>query len=47
VDLTEGPRVMANIVGDGALETAIGDRVNVRFEERSEGWKVPQFERNA
>lgn len=46
VDLTEGPRVMANIVGDGALETAIGDRVNVRFEERSEGWKVPQFERN-
>ena len=45
VDLAEGPRVMANIVGEGALETAIGDRVCLCFEEREGGWKVPQFQR--
>lgn len=47
VDLVEGPRVMANIVGHDAMETAIGDRVTVCFEERKEGWKVPQFVRSA
>lgn len=47
VDLTEGPRVMANIVGDGALETAVGDSVSLCFEERDGGWKVPQFKRSA
>ncbi|MPZ44330.1 MAG: hypothetical protein GEV05_13165 [Betaproteobacteria bacterium] len=47
VDLAEGPRVMANIVGAGALEAAVGDRVKLCFEERGEGWKVPQFERSA
>lgn len=45
VDLAEGPRLMANIVGEGALQTAVGDRVKVCFEERADGWKVPQFER--
>lgn len=45
VDLEEGPRVMANIVGAGALDTAIGDRVSLRFEARGSGWNVPQFER--
>ena len=47
VDLAEGPRMMANIVGPGSAATAIGDRVRVRFEDRGDGWKVPQFERTA
>lgn len=46
VDLSEGPRVMANIIGDCALSTAIGDRVKLCFEERDGGWKVPQFKRD-
>jgi uncharacterized OB-fold protein len=45
VDLEEGPRMMANIVGDDALEVAIGDAVEVLFEERGEGRKLPQFRR--
>ena len=47
IDLAEGPRVMANIVGPHALSTAVGDRVAVCFEDRSDGWKVPQFQRAA
>lgn len=47
VDLDEGPRMMANILGEDALQTGIGDRVEVRFEERAEGAKVPQFVRRA
>lgn len=47
IDLDEGPRMMANILGDDALQTRIGDRVEVRFEERGEGAKVPQFIRRA
>lgn len=46
IDLEEGPRMMTNIVGPGALEVAIGDAVTVTFEARgSEGAKVPQFRR--
>lgn len=45
VNLAEGPRVMANIIGESALETAIGDKVSLCFEERDNGWKVPQFKR--
>lgn len=46
IELDEGPRMMANVVGDNALSTAIGDRVRVTFEERGEsGAMVPQFER--
>lgn len=44
VDLDEGPRVMANVVGEGALAVAIGDRVEVCFEPRGEA-RVPQFRR--
>lgn len=47
VDLEEGPRMMANILGDDALDTAIGDAVTVCFEERGGGAKVPQFRRAA
>ena len=44
IDLDEGPRMMANIVGDGALECAIGNSVEVCFEDRAEDTKVPQFQ---
>lgn len=43
VELDEGPRLMANIQGDGALETAIGRRVKVIFEAISEELALPQF----
>ena len=43
IDLAEGPRMMANIVGDGALDCAIGDAVAVCFEDRAEDTRVPQF----
>ena len=47
IDLDEGPRMMANILGEDALQTRIGDRVEVCFEERGAGAKVPQFMRRA
>lgn len=31
IDLDEGPRMMANILGSDALSSAIGDRVQVTF----------------
>lgn len=46
IDLEEGPRMMANIVGEDALEAAIGDGVEVCFEARGpDGFKLPQFRR--
>lgn len=45
IDLDEGPRMMANIVGDDALEAAIGDPVEVLFEDRGAGRRLPQFRR--
>lgn len=47
IELDEGPRLMANILGEDALQSAIGDRVRVRFEARGADAKVPQFERTA
>ena len=44
LDLTEGPRMMTNIVGTGALDVAIGDAVEVCFEDRGNA-RVPQFQR--
>jgi uncharacterized OB-fold protein len=44
VDLAEGPRMMANIVGEDAFSVAIGDRVRVCFEQRGER-RLPQFMR--
>ena len=46
IDLDEGPRMMTNIVGDDALACAIGDAVEVTFEDRDGGAKVPQFHRS-
>lgn len=45
VDLDEGPRMMANIVGTDALDVKIGDRVQVEFEDRGDGALLPQFSR--
>jgi len=47
IDLEEGPRMMANILGDDALETKVGERVWVCYEERAGGSKLPQFKRSA
>lgn len=47
IDLEEGPRTMANIVGDDALQTRIGDPVAVCYEARAGGSKLPQFKRTA
>jgi uncharacterized OB-fold protein len=47
IELDEGPRMMANIVGDAALDVRIGERVDVTFEERGDGAMVPQFTRVA
>lgn len=46
IDLDEGPRMFANIVGDDAHAVAIGERVHVTFEER-DGMTIPQFARAA
>jgi len=47
IDLAEGPRMMANVVGEGALEVSIGDALELTFEDRGEGRKLPQFRRTA
>ena len=46
IDLEEGPRMMANILGHDALATAVEDRVSVCYEVRPGGSKVPQFKRD-
>jgi uncharacterized protein len=45
VDLEEGPRMMTNVVGEGAHDVRIDDPVRVTFEERAGGFVLPQFER--
>ncbi|QDL38572.1 Zn-ribbon domain-containing OB-fold protein [Rhodoferax sediminis] len=45
IELEEGPRMMANILGADALEVKIGDRVKVTFEDRGDGALLPQFQR--
>jgi uncharacterized OB-fold protein len=42
VTLPQGVRMITNLVGDGALEGRIGDRVEVCFEQRPNG-ALPQF----
>lgn len=42
IDLAEGPRLLTNIVGNGALDVAIGDAVTLCFEDRGAA-KLPQF----
>ena len=45
IDLDEGPRMFANVIGDDAVDVSIGDRVSVTFEDRGDGALVPQFTR--
>lgn len=45
VVLDEGPRMITNIVGEGALETAIGDAVTATFEPDTHGNVLPMFRR--
>jgi uncharacterized OB-fold protein len=43
VDLDEGPRMLANIVGERARAIDIGQRVQVTFERRGDDAALPQF----
>lgn len=45
IDLDEGVRMFANVVGDNAFDALIGDRVRVTFEDRGDGAMLPQFMR--
>lgn len=45
VIVEEGPRMITNIVGDGALDVQIGDAVSVSFEPSTEGETLPVFQR--
>lgn len=44
IELAEGPRMMANVIGSDRLGVQIGDRVRVTFEQRGTQ-QIPQFER--
>jgi uncharacterized OB-fold protein len=44
IELEEGPRMMAHIVGEGAAQAAIGEKVQVVFESAGD-FKIPQFRR--
>lgn len=46
IDLDEGARMAANIVGPGAENAAAGERVRCVFEARGAGVNVPQFMRD-
>jgi uncharacterized OB-fold protein len=43
VGLDDGPQLMCNIVDAHPDEVRIGARVSLCFEERADGWVVPQF----
>ena len=43
VRLEEGPRMITNLVGDGALDAQLGDPVTVCFEADDNGDVLPQF----
>jgi uncharacterized protein len=45
IELDEGPRMMANVLGEDSLSVRIGDRVSVTFEDRGGGAMLPQFNR--
>jgi uncharacterized OB-fold protein len=43
VGLDNGPQLMCNIVGADTGQVRIGARVSLVFEDRADGWVVPQF----
>lgn len=45
--LEEGPRMVTNVVGPGALDVAIDNSVSVVFEPDHAGRVLPQFQRQA
>lgn len=45
VILAEGPRMIASLVGGGALEVKIGDMVAVDYQEDNAGRTLPVFRR--
>jgi uncharacterized OB-fold protein len=45
VELEEGPVMMTNIVGEGARDVAIGERVSILFQRVSDEVTMPVFER--
>lgn len=44
IALAEGPQMMANVVGVAPAEVRIDLEVEVTFEERAGGFRVPQFQ---
>ena len=47
VDLEEGPRMMSHVVGEAALDVAVGDPVVAHFEAWSDDITMPVFKREA
>lgn len=43
VDLDEGVRLLTNLVGDGALDATVGDRVRIAWEPLADGRHLPVF----
>ncbi|WP_416140792.1 Zn-ribbon domain-containing OB-fold protein [Halomonas sp. HK25] len=43
IDLDEGPRMVANVLGENSLSVSIGDRVSVTFGSRGDDTLIPQF----
>lgn len=43
VELAEGPRMMSNIVGNGAASSAIGSSVHLEFVDDDSGVPLPVF----
>jgi uncharacterized OB-fold protein len=43
VELDEGPRLLSNLVGEGALAAAVGDTVEVAWEPLPDGRHLPVF----
>ena len=43
IELEEGPVIISNVVGDGALDVRVDDMVDVVFEVSSSEAALPQF----
>ena len=43
IELDEGPRLLAGLVEPDMERLSIGDRVEITFEDRSEGLSLPMF----
>ncbi len=44
IKLSEGPQMMSNIINCNPEDVHVGMKVKVTFEERKDGFKIPQFE---